>query len=116
MEAVAERAARTGPAPTKPVRRARRPARRRVASGVVWIVVVAVLLGGVVTMNVAVLRLNLRMDGLNRERVRVKADIATYSSQLSSSAATARIETMAHQRYGLVPANPAETTYVELGR
>ena len=36
--------------------------RRRVAGGVVWIGVVAVLLAGVVALNVAVLRLNIRLD------------------------------------------------------
>ena len=35
---------------------------RRVAGGVAWIGVVAVLLAGVVAMNVAVLRLNMKLD------------------------------------------------------
>ena len=39
-----------------------------VAGGIVWIVVLGVLLAGVVAMNVAVLRLNMGLDRLGRER------------------------------------------------
>ena len=42
--------------------------------GVVWIVVLAVLLAGIVAVNVAVLQLNVRLDELGRERVQLRAD------------------------------------------
>src|SRR5205085_10512058 len=47
-------------------KRPRPAARRRVTGGVVWIVFVAVLLTGIVALNVAVLRLNVQLDRLSR--------------------------------------------------
>ena len=76
-------AARAHPAParTRAPRRSRGPRaktapRRRVAGGVVWIGVVAVLLAGVVALNVAVLRLNVQLDELGQERTQLRADNA----------------------------------------
>ena len=43
------------------------------------------------------------------------AENQLLASQLSSAAASARIQSLAKAR-GLVPADPAATTYVELGR
>jgi len=83
--------------------------------GVVWIVVVAALLAGVVAMNVAVLRLNVEYDRLGHEKVGLVADNAALSAELSSSASTARIESAARER-GLVPAGSDQTTYVTLDR
>lgn len=117
MAAVAQRAraeapvARPRPAP----QRDRRPAqRRRMASGVAWIVVVALLLAGVVAMNVAVLRANLRIDDLGRQRAKLRAENAALSSRLSSASTAARVEGLARARLGLVPADPVETIYVDL--
>jgi cell division protein FtsL len=97
----------------RPARRAR--TRRRFAGGVAWIAFSAVLLGGVVALNVAVLRLNVQLDRLGRERADLKARNALLGSQVSSAAASARIQALARTRLGLVPADPALTTYVELG-
>ena len=84
------------------------------AGGVVWIGVVAVLLAGVVALNVAVLRLNVQLDKLDTQRAHLRADKQSLASQLSMSAAAPRIQLQA-QKLGLVPANPAETTFVRLG-
>jgi cell division protein FtsL len=105
-------------APSVP-RRRRRPAARpapavRAFGGVVWIVVLAVFLAGVVAVNVAVLQLNVRLDELGRERVQLRAETARLRSQLSSAAAAARIESLARTRLGLVRADPAATSYVQL--
>jgi len=121
MSVVAERARATAPARRPPVQtrtRTRPQPRRqpRVANGVIWIVVVAVLLAGVVAMNVAVLRLNLRLDSLGRERAKLRADNAQLSSDLSSAAASSRIQNMAYHTLGLVPAQSDQTVYVDLGR
>jgi len=98
-------------------RTARRPrAQRRVTGGVFWIAVVAVLLAGVVAMNVAVLRLNMTLDRLGRERANLRADNAELFSQLSSAAAAGRIQSLAIKRLGYVPATPEQTTYVQLDR
>jgi hypothetical protein len=94
----------------------RRPrARRGVAGGALWIALVAFLLAGIVALNVAVLRLNVQLDKLNAERTRLRADKQALASQLSLAAASPRIQLLAH-REGLVPADPTQTTYVQLGR
>jgi cell division protein FtsL len=90
--------------------------RPRVTGGVVWIAALAILLAGVVAMNVAVLRLNVTLDQLGRERAQLRADTAALQSQLSSAAATGRIESMAMKRLGYAPATPDQTTYVQLGK
>ena len=99
----------------------RRPAARTVArsrarpfGGVLWIVAAAVLLAGVVAVNVAVLQLNVRLDELGRERVQLRADTNRLSSQLSSASANARIESDARTKLGLVRADPELTFHVQL--
>jgi hypothetical protein len=94
-------------------RRAQAERRPRVASGVVWIVVIGALLAGVVFMNVAVLRLNITLDQLGRDRTRLQADNAALASELSSAQAAARIQAQA-LGLGLVQARANETTYLDL--
>ena len=98
-------------------RRAPRPVHRerRVAGGVVWIGIVAALLAGVVAMNVAVLRLNMKLDHLGRERADLRAQNAALSSLLSSAASTPRIQALA-ARGGLVQATAQQTHYFTLPR
>ena len=85
------------------------------AGGVVGIGLLALLLAGVVALNVIVLRLNVRYDSLGRERAQLQADVAQLQGLLSSASANERIETMARNRLGLVPFEPDRTTYVDLG-
>jgi cell division protein FtsL len=89
---------------------------RLLAGGVVWIVLFALLLAGVVAVNVNVLRLNVELDEVARERSELKADIAGLRSELSSASATARIERLAEKELGLVEADPDTTVYVRLPR
>ena len=122
MAAWSEAAALELPAPPrkpKPRRRARSrraEPRTRVFGGAVWIGFLAVLLAGVVALNVAVLRLNMQLDELGRERENLRAESAGLASQYSSVHATARIQELARTKLGLVPAEPEDTSYVELGR
>jgi cell division protein FtsL len=85
-------------------------------SGAHWIVLGAVLLAGVVALNVAVLQLNLRVDSLGAKRTKLRAENASLASQISSAAANARIQSQAARTYGLVPADPSQTTYIQLGK
>jgi cell division protein FtsL len=101
---------------SEPKRRPSARARRRgLAGGVVWIAVTAVLLTGVVALNVAVLRLNVQLDKLNSERTRLRAEKQALASELGMAAAAPRIENLARKQLGLVQTNPSETTYVRLG-
>ena len=108
---------RTRPRPAPPRPRTRsRPSEGRIAGGILWIGFVALLLTGVVAMNVAVLRLNMRLDQLARERADLRADNAELASQISSGSTLTRIQSLARTRLGLRPAEPAETGYVRLAR
>jgi cell division protein FtsL len=94
--------------------RAKEAAKRRAFGGVAWIVLFGALLAGVVAINVAVLQLNVEHGKLGAERVQLRADTARLRSQLSSAGAAASIESQAKSRLGVVPADPATTSYVEL--
>ena len=87
-----------------------------VSGGVAWIVVFAVLLAGVVAINVAVLRLNLQLDQSGGERTDLKNDIAGLRAEISTAAATGRIERLAQGELGLHEVQPEDTTYIQLGR
>ena len=91
-----------------------RPRRRSTLGGVVWIAVVAVLLAGVVAVNVAVLRLNVKLDKASRQRLELQSDVARLQSERSSVGASAAISRDARQKLGLVEADPTKTTYVRL--
>jgi cell division protein FtsL len=84
---------------------------RRVTGGVFWIGMVATLLAGVVATNVAVLRLNMKLDHLGRERADLRAQNAELSARLSSAASAPRIQKLAANRLGLVQATPEQTHY-----
>jgi cell division protein FtsL len=101
-------------AAAKPQPRARRRYRSR--AGITWIVVGAVLLAGVVFVNLAVLRLNLRLDSATQERTKLRAENAALSSQLSSALASPRIQALARQQDGLTQADPSTIGYIDLSR
>jgi cell division protein FtsL len=90
------------------------PRARAFGGGVFWIVVLACLLAGVVAVNVAVLRLNLELDGVARERSQLKADVASVRVELAKVAATAQIERAATEELDLVAADPEDMIYVTL--
>jgi cell division protein FtsL len=100
------------PARPRPAPRAR--ARPLVAGGVLWIVVVAGLLAGIVALNVAVLRLNVQVEQLDGQRDKLASKRNALQTEVSTAAAGGRIETAAVERLGLVA--PESTTYLELKR
>jgi cell division protein FtsL len=87
---------------------------RALAGGVAWIVLFAALLAGVVAVNVSVLRLNVELDQVGRERSELKGDIAGLRSELSRTSSTARVERLARRDLGLTLADPDELIYVSL--
>ena len=112
------------PAPRRaPVPRgeARAPARRgerrvRAGGAIAWIGVGAVLLAGVVFVNLAVLRLNLRLQRATESRSQLLAQNAALESKLSTALASGRIQQLAQSRDGLVQADPSSIGYITLGR
>jgi cell division protein FtsL len=114
--AAAAKPLRKAPRPNTGVRpRQTRPARSKgVAGGVVWIVFVTALLAGVVALNVAVLRLNVQLDGLAREKQELRAGNNELASRLAGLEASGRVQALARKQLGLVPAEPDQTTYITL--
>jgi len=103
------------PARPRQSRRPRRAAERpKLARSVIWILVVAGLLAGIVTLQVAVLQLRMERGRLQSEIVEIQAQNEKIESQLSSAASVSRIEGAARGRLGLV--EPTATTYLELRR
>ena len=87
---------------------------RLLGGGILWIVAFAVLLAGVVAVNVTVLRLNLELDRVGNERSELKADVARLRSELSSTASSAQIVRTATTDLGLERADPDTTVFVRL--
>jgi len=107
------------PQPRPEPRRANRPrtatrprAGPRVAGGVLWIVIVAIFLAGIVALNVAVLRLNVQVEQLDGQRDKLAGKRDALQTELSTAAAGGRIEAAAVGRLGL--GAPESTTYLEL--
>jgi|SRR5262245_49281661 len=96
-------------------RQRQRPHGRRLTGGILWISAFAVLLVGVVALNVAVLRLNMAVDDLNKRQIDLQAQNQALSSRVSSAASSLRIE-QAARRLGLVPAPATDTSYLNLAR
>lgn len=107
-------ATKTGSAPARAAS-PRRRANIRVTGGIVWMSVFALLLVGVVALNVAVLTANMAMHRLDDQRAQLQAENQALASQLSAAGAAPRIEAAA-QKLGLVLAPDTSTSYLDLGR
>ncbi len=82
--------------------------------GVIWIVALAVLMTGVVAVNVAALRQNMQLENLGNQRVQLIDQTQGLRSQLSQATSSVNIEGRAKAQ-GLVLMAPGQTTYVRLG-
>jgi cell division protein FtsL len=83
---------------------------------VVWIAVAGVVLAGVVFLNVAVLRLNLRLDDLGQQRTKLRAENAALASSVSGAANSLKIEAQARKLLGLQPAGADQISYLDLAK
>jgi len=99
--------------PAAPVRSRRKHAHRRVRAPIVWMIVFALLLSGVVAVNVAVLRAHVAVTRLDQERAQLQAQNQALASRLSAASSAPRVEAAA-RRQGLVQAQTADTTYLDL--
>lgn len=99
--------------PAAAVRSRRKPTQRRVRAHIVWMILFALLLAGVVAVNVAVLRAHVAVTHLDQERAQLQAQNQALASRLSATSSAPRIEEAAH-RLGMVQAPAADTTYLVL--
>ena len=112
----AQRPARQRPAarrPGKTVRSRRRATHRRVRGHIVWMTLFALLLVGVVAVNVAVLRAHVAVSQLDEQRAKLQAHNQALASRLSAASSPPRVEAVA-QRLGLVQASAGNTSYLDL--
>jgi cell division protein FtsB len=107
------RPARPSRRPAAPVRSRRRLTRRRVRGHIVWMTLFALLLFGVVAINVAVLRAHVAVSRLDGQRAELKAQNQALASQLSAASSAPRVEKAARQ-LGMIPAPAASTSYLDL--
>jgi hypothetical protein len=112
---VATRPARPYARPSEPraVPRQRTRAKRSVRGGIVWIVVFAALLSGVVAVNVAALRQNMQIEDLANQRVQLIDQNQELRSQLSRASSPVNVERRARAQ-GLVVAASDQTTFLNL--
>jgi cell division protein FtsB len=103
----------TGRRPAAPVRSRRRLTQRRVRGHIVWMILFALLLSGVVAVNVAVLRAHVAVSQLDEQRAKLQARNQALASELSAASSAPRIEAAA-RRLGLVQASPGNTAYLDL--
>jgi len=99
--------------PAAPVRSRRKPVQRRVRAHIVWMILFALLLAGVVAVNVAVLRAHVAVTHLDEQRAQLQAQNQALASHLSAVNSAPRIEAAA-RRLGMVPAPAANTSYFVL--
>jgi len=104
---------RAGQRPARPVRSRRRVSQRRVRAHIVWMILFALLLFGVVAVNVAVLRAHVAVSQLDEQRAKLEARNQALASELSAASSAPRIEAAA-RRLGLVQASAGNTTYLDL--
>jgi cell division protein FtsL len=91
----------------------RKPAQRRVRAHIVWMVAFALLLAGVVAVNVAVLRAHVAVSRLDQKRAQLQARNQALSEELSAASSAPRIENASH-RLGLEQASAGSTSYTDL--
>jgi cell division protein FtsL len=76
-------------------------------------VLFAVLLAGVVAVNVAVLRANVSVNDLDQQIAKKQSEIQALASQLSAAHASPRVETWARNN-GLIQAPDTSTGVIDL--
>jgi cell division protein FtsL len=105
-------------APAAPTPKKQQGQRRslRVRAPLVWMVILALLLVGIVAVNVAVLRAHVSVNNLDAKITQLQQGNAKRASQYASMTAAPRIEAAA-RRAGLVlaPSVGAGTGLIELG-
>jgi len=102
------------PAKAKPKGQQRLQRNFRVRGSLVFMVVFALMLVGVVAVNVAVLRAHVSVNDLDQKITHIQQENATLASRLASATAPPRIQDAA-RRAGLIPAPGLDMTLVDMG-
>jgi cell division protein FtsL len=110
-----QRPRRPAPARARPKAQQRQRRGFRVRASLVWMVLFAVLLVGVVAVNVAVLRAHVSVNDLDAKIAQRQHKIAELESRYASATAAPRIEAAA-RRAGLIPAPGLNTSYLVMVR
>jgi hypothetical protein len=114
-EPVTTRRRRRAPArrPAASVRSRRKPTQRRVRGHIVWMILFALLLFGIVAVNVAVLRAHVAVSQLQDRRAKLEAHNQALASALSAANSAPRIEAAA-RRLGEIQASAGNTSYLDI--
>jgi cell division protein FtsL len=81
------------------------------AGGLAWVLVLAALLGGIVALNVAALRTNIRVSGLSDRAAALQQANRTLNARVATLTVPYRIDAQA-QRLGMVRPSPAARDYI----
>jgi cell division protein FtsL len=104
---------RTGQRAAPSVRSRRKPTQRRLRAHIVWMILFALLLSGIVAVNVAVLRAHVAVSRLDQQRAKLQARNHALASELSAASSAPQIVRAARQ-LGLVQASADNTSYLDL--
>ena len=99
--------------PAASVRSRRKPTQRRVRGHIVWMILFALLLFGIVAVNVAVLRAHVAVSQLQDRRAKLEAHNQALASALSAANSAPRIEAAA-RRLGLIQASAGNMSYLDI--
>ncbi len=103
------------PAAAAPPRRRSRPRPTRLrAGGVVWLLVVAALLGGIVAVQVEALRANIELGRLNDQAAQLRTNNQNTVANIAYLQNSARIDSFA-RRAGMVRVVPSAADMLTLG-
>jgi len=100
-------------APAKPKAKQRQVRSFRVRASLLWMVVFAFLLVGVVALNVAVMQAHVSVNNLDAKIAQLQRENATLAGQYAGETAAPRVAAAA-ARAGLHPAASTETSYLDM--
>jgi len=90
-----------------------RTRRSPVTPGVLWVLVIATLLGGVVALNVGALRNSIGASRLEGEAAALRSQNSALEAQISGGTLSGRINALAAS-YGMVQVQPGRNDYLRL--
>lgn len=106
---------RPAPAPRAAGRPGSARRRRLSATGLLWLSVLGLLLGGLVALNVTALRTNLDANRMSAQALQLGQQNRLLLGRLAFLQAPARIDRLARS-YHMVPVTPTRHGYVHFGR